>query len=392
MRKEKKYQFGIIGYRESERVLGFQNALEDLGFDRAFVLDYRDVLRSDKMIHDFLQKCDILKIESPDGPMEIEKRIVKLGLNTEAEKYTEKEIEKFNNLYDNITESIDLFVSPDHWFYGFESILKKINDIIHDYGEILLMNHPLEITQMFDKVKTNELLKESSISVPPIIPPFTTFENILELMEDIKLYEIFIKPRYGSSGSGIIALKKFGDFFTSYTTLFYGKSSYRSDYKLYNKKTIRNIRNFERLEQIINQLSSCTLYGEKWIPKVAYYNRIADLRVLMVNGKVSHSIIRLSNMPITNLHLDSFKIPIDLINQIIPVEMWEKIQKTCQKVMSLFPNTFYAGIDVIINSEKTQFYINEVNAFGDLLRNINYKKMDTYAYEIQEFTRDIGDN
>ena len=206
MRKEKKYQFGIIGYRESERVLGFQNALEDLGFDRAFVLDYRDVLRSDKMIHDFLQKCDILKIESPDGPMEIEKRIVKLGLNTEAEKYTEKEIEKFNNLYDNITESIDLFVSPDHWFYGFESILKKINDIIHDYGEILLMNHPLEITQMFDKVKTNELLKESSISVPPIIPPFTTFENILELMEDIKLYEIFIKPRYGSSGSGIIAL------------------------------------------------------------------------------------------------------------------------------------------------------------------------------------------
>jgi hypothetical protein len=61
---------------------------------------------------------------------------------------------------------------------------------------------------------------------------------------------------------------------------------------------------------------------------------------------------------------------------------WQHLSETCRQIMPCFPDSLYAGIDMLITSDFESHKVLEVNAFGDLLPRIEFNGMDTYSAEI----------
>ena len=100
-------------------------------------------------------------------------------------------------------------------------------------------------------------------------------------------------------------------------------------------------------------------------------------------GKAYHVVARLSPSPITNLHLLNERREVEAIQQRMSNAAWQTSMQTCERVMRLFPGSFYAGIDLLITADYQQHAVLEVNAFGDLLPGVWWQGQDSYTAEIK---------
>ena len=107
-----------------------------------------------------------------------------------------------------------------------------------------------------------------------------------------------------------------------------------------------------------------------------------DLRVVVIGGEARHAVVRQSKSPMTNLHLGNSRGNLDQVKTKLGSH-WDEVMATCEKVMTLFPRSLYAGVDVAIGAEFDSHVVLEVNAFGDLIPNVEPKGNDTYESEIR---------
>jgi hypothetical protein len=110
--------------------------------------------------------------------------------------------------------------------------------------------------------------------------------------------------------------------------------------------------------------------------------------VLVVGGKAAHAIARLSSSPMTNLHLLNERRPREALIAQLGEARFDAVMTVCERAMACFPNSVYAGIDVLLDSGKKAPFVLEMNAFGDLLKDSFYEGLSPYALEIQRMASD----
>lgn len=242
------------------------------------------------------------------------------------------------------------------------------------------MNAPDDILTMFDKRACHAALQAAGIPVPPALGNVSSFEQMLKEMAAQGWSRVFIKPGYGSSASGVIALARHREQMVAYTSVELVRSG--GEVKFYNSLRLRRYESRGEIELIVNTLCQEGVHVEKWFPKASIQGNSFDLRVVVVGGEATHTVVRMSSFPITNLHLGNRRGDLTALQERMGPERWEELMSTCQHATSVVPNSHYAGIDLAIAPGWKEHTILEMNAFGDLLPGVLSDDLDTYAAEI----------
>lgn len=266
-----------------------------------------------------------------------------------------------------------------------------LEDIINDYSRRLNIiesnnvswyNSPSDILLLLDKYKTKLVLERASIPTTPMIKEiFANYSELYSYLSQEGLTRVFIKPRYGSGASGIVALRYNSrlDEGVIHTTI------YSKEGEFFNGKKTYYTNNQSRVKSILDFILSTPVVVEKWLSKKTYDGYNFDLRVVMFKQEVCYIIPRGSNSPITNLHLNNLPLEQRAITN------RDEISLICKRVMTAFPELSYAGVDVLV-TPKGELFVIEVNAQGDAIYNDFYADNSIYKRQVEAFLLNDIDN
>lgn len=371
-------RFVVLCNPENRRLAFFQAALARFGLAPAEVVSYLDFLRGRTGLA--LAPGSVLRIESPGENFEVEKQLLAFGADQDdgdglASRLSRKDALRLSFDRGRIRHTAQ-------WFSGFRAALVKIKEQLAETGAEV-MNAPEDILTMFDKRACHALLQTAGIPVPPALDRVNRFEEILEEMAERGWSRVFIKPVYGSSASGVVALAQHREQMVAYTSV--EVVTVGGEVKLYNSLRLRRYEEPSQIRLLVDRLCRDGVHVEKWIPKAAIERHSFDLRVVVIGEQATHTVVRMSSFPITNLHLGNRRGDIATLRQRIGPDKWEEAMHTCEEALKVVPNSHYAGIDLAIAAGFQSHAILEMNAFGDLLPNVFKDGLDTYAAEVASF-------
>lgn len=391
MSKAKFLNFVVIGNIGNRRVEAFQKALQCFGLPIARLFSYSDLLAGKAHLGQFLETeaINVVRIESPERDFEVEKALLRFG----ADAYDE--IDPSNQLFDrcpayaigDLAFDKGLILYPRQWYLGFRLLLNEIKHQLNEEAQPdFLLNQPDDIALMFDKPACHRHLADNNLPVAKSLGFVHSYDELIEKMQQTHCNSVFAKLANGSSASGVVAYRTNGRQHQATTTVEIAGG-------LYNSRKLRTYTDQKEIAELINILCRQYVQVEQWIPKARYQKYNFDLRVVVIAQKAHHVVVRLSQSPITNLHLSNGRTSLEnlLAENRLSLASWEAARITCEQTMQkVFPNSFYAGLDLLIASDYKHHTLAEVNAFGDLLYDTFYQGRDTYAAEIAALLAQIA--
>jgi hypothetical protein len=361
----------VIAPPESRRVRALQNSLLEAGLPPARALSWLEIMAGVPLSQHVFANT-IVKLDSPSEDWETDKALLALGYNLPD---LDREYARVN--VQNLEHDLGVILSSRQWFLGFNHVLQNIKLQLEQLGKSA-MNHPTDIAVMFDKRATHQKLEAAGIVVPPALMPVQNFDELVAQMEQQNWNRVFIKLAHGSGAAGAIALETHrGNWQATSTVEIAGG-------KLYNTKRLWKYRNFAQIKHLVNLVCQQRVHVEKWLPKASFEHKIFDLRVVVIAGIAKHVLVRASSGTITNLHLGNERGNWDGVREKLG-DTWLEIQKTCETSMALFPNSLYAGVDALVQTDWSRHAILELNAFGDYHRNVFVNGLDTYQTQLEMF-------
>ncbi len=371
----------IIGNPESIRVKQYKKIMKRSNIMGVKIIPHIDLLKKRAGLIDFLHPGVLIRIESPGENFRVELEMIRLG----------SLIKKNSPIVNDEKLIFDkgLILYPLLWYLGWRRYLQTLSNIVESYNSRLknarsvrFMNPPKDIIKMYDKVETNRLFSTNGINTPPALQNISCYDHLLNEMNEKKIFRVFIKLRYGSSASGIVAYE-FSPVLNreaAITTVELCKKNREA--KLYNNLRVRKYKKRDEIRKIIDLLCKEGVHVEKWVPKSSIKGKNYDARFVVINKKACHRIARLSSGTITNLHLGNERKNID--STWLDPSIIQSMEKSAEKAADIFPDSFYSGVDLLLPRNGTKPVILEINSFGDFLNNVTHKNMGIYQYEISK--------
>ncbi|ALF54108.1 glutathione synthase [Nostoc piscinale CENA21] len=377
--------FILIANPENRRVGFLQQALTHLNLPPATVIDYADLISGKQTLEQFNAPNTIIRFDSPEKNFDIDKAIIAAGFNVSD-----------NGQHQSISpgEAMELefdkgrILYPRQWYLGWRYLLQKWETLFtpllacgEGLGVGYFMNHPQDIAVMFDKPACHERFSRNNIPVPRSLGKIHNYEHLREQMQTQGIERVFVKLSHGSAASGVVAYRANSRFESAITTV--ERVRENGETLLYNSRKISHYTRREEIADIINILTAEGVQVEEWLPKAHLQGCGFDVRVVVINGKAQHIVVRLGKSPMTNLHLGNERGDTEEFLAKVGAENWEMMKRTCEQAASLFPNSLYCGVDLLILPDWKTHAILEINAFGDLLPGILWNGIDTYTSEVK---------
>lgn len=344
--------FGLIGNPENRRIRDFQEAVEGLGGPRPVCLSYEELLRDGESLA--CLDVDLLRIDSPGENAAVTAALIARGGGPARPRLAFGEI---------------AFLREYH--RGFCAVLETI----HQRG-IACVNSPTEIAVMFDKWSSHQRLVQHGVPRPHSeMAPFD-FPSLLDHMRLRRNGRVFLKPLHGSSASGVCALR-----WTEHRHQLIAPLRIESEDGrpiLVNSLEVRTYTTLADIELILRILLPQGMIMEQWIPKLTLPGGAVDLRVLVIAGEARHWVVRQSRHPMTNLHLGNQRGDEAQLREVLGAEVLATIFEVAENACACFPESTYAGVDVLVNSRHEAF-VGEINAFGDLLPRLMHRGDSAYT-------------
>ncbi len=364
----------IIGAPHERRIALLQAALASLKWPPATVVPYTDLLAGTQKLERCITPNSIVRIESAGKCADTNQQFLAAGATRVEAQYAQ-------------TTDVDLtnrgvLYSTRQWYLGYCDVLDQIAAQLDTAPPHRLMTSVGAIKQMFDKRQTQAVLAKAGIPIPKRLPVITSYAELRAQMAQHKVSRVFIKPAHGSSASGIVALMTTGTRSKAITTI-----RPAADGKFYNSRQIQTINNEKAIATLVNYVLGHRAHVEQWLPKASFRQQSCDVRIVVINGKAQHSIVRLSDTPFTNLHLLNNRADIEDLITHIGEETWQAAATTAERAAACFPDAFYVGVDLMFTPQFKRHFVLELNAFGDLLPTVKYNGMDTYTAELSAFTQ-----
>lgn len=345
-------RLGLIGNPENRRIRDFQDVMEALGRPRPACLAYEELLRDAESLTHF--DADMLRIDSPGENERVTRALITRGGGPEhpALKFGEIGFQR-------------------EYHRGFCDLL----DLIEQRG-IPCLNSPHDISVMFDKWACHQRFLEQQVARPPAEPAPADFLSLLAKMREQGNGRLFLKPLHGSSASGVCALR-----WTPHRQQLIAPLRIQSKGGaaiLVNSLTVRTYTTWADIELILGILLPDGMICEQWIPKLGLPDGAVDLRVLVIAGEARHWVIRQSRYPMTNLHLGNQRGDEVALRALMGSPKLEAAFQLAEKAAACFPDSLYAGVDILIDS-RHRALVGEINAFGDLLPRLVHRGESAYA-------------
>lgn len=353
----------VLGHPGHRRVALFGAALRAAGLPEPAVLPWLDVLRGSYRI----APGTLLRIDSPGEDAAVDELLRGAAL---GEGYAPTRVE-----------------GSAAWYAGFTAALGRLAESAEQAGARLL-GDPGEIAVMFDKRRTHRLLSAAGLPVPRALDRSPSgWAGLKDQLSGAGLRRVFVKPAHSSSASGVLALELGPRGQIRATT-----SVELAGGQLHNSLRVRRYTAEAEIAAVVDRLAPDGLHVEQWIPKAAQHGRPADLRVVVVAGRVTHAVVRTSRGPITNLHLGGARGDLAGVREAAG-PAWPALLELCESTAARFPRSPVIGVDVLPGSGWRRWYVGEVNAFGDLLPNLPglpggpAEGLDTYGAQVQALLR-----
>ncbi len=353
-------QYLTIGYHGSRRVRFWEEVVMANGSEHQ-LLTFQQIANDD---FSTIQQATTLRITSPGEDFETYKLLLFLGGYDAADSL---EFDKGRIRFSR------------YWYKGWCVILDKIAVWLRQNPTVKAINSPAAIQLAFNKVQCQRHISYK-VNTPRIfLNELGNYESFIQLFDALKLHQVFIKPWHGSSASGVMAFRKSGDKQILYTTIHLVQ---KEGIQLYNHLKLQKYTQPETIKIIINEMVQHGLMMEQWIRKKTFRHKSVDLRIVVIGGEAVFVVPRLSPHFITNLHLGNEKGKIETIEARWGTACIEAAKQLAIKAVAAIEGLFYAGVDVAIDTNEAP-YILEVNAFGDMLLNINHENKTTYEWEFE---------
>ncbi|MFE7623582.1 STM4014 family protein [Streptomyces sp. NPDC057509] len=355
-------RLAVVGNPGSRRVSLFQDAVAAAGLPAARTVSWLDVLDGGAR---FLPG-ETVRIESPGEDAEVDR------LLRDADDPTRVE-------------------GSALWYARFTAAVREVARAAAGAGAGLL-DGPADITVLFDKRLCHGVLDSAGVPVPAsptsgrAAPPVRGWDDVRALMAGHRMPRVFVKPAHGSSASGVLAVETAGGGRVRAATSVERDPAGR----LYNSLRVRRCTTEREVAAIVDALAPDGLHIERWLPKAAQGGRVADLRVVVVDGRATHAVVRTSHSPMTNLHLGGARGDLDQVRAAVGAAGadWGRALAVCEQAARLFPDTLCVGVDLLPLTGWRRFAVGEVNAFGDLLPRLTglpgsgAEGLDTYAAQV----------
>ncbi len=368
----------IVGNPSSPRIELFQAALDRSGQPAATVVSYLDLLDGRASLERILREGSLLRLESPGRDFEVEKALIALGADVEDREGPAR-ISRADATRLPFDRGRIWF--PRQWFLGFREVLRLIDRQRSTCPGHVVLNDPAEIEVMFDKPRCHALLTSNGVACPESIGPVGTYEELRHRMREAGIGRVFVKLAHGSSASGVVALAVDSRRLLAMTTVEVVRES--GEIRLYNSRAVRRIEDAREAAELIDALAREGVHVERWIPKAGIDGQVFDLRVVVIAGRAGHVVARLSRGPMTNLHLGNRRGDPIAIRARMGQGGWEAAMASCERASGAFPGSLHAGVDLLIAPGFRRHAVLEVNAFGDLLRGVTDRGLDTYSAEVE---------
>ncbi|MEU3224102.1 STM4014 family protein [Streptomyces sp. NPDC006976] len=355
-------RLAVVGNPGSRRVSLFQDAVAAAGLPAARTVSWLDVLDGGAR---FLPG-ETVRIESPGEDAEVDR------LLRDADDPTRVE-------------------GSALWYARFTAAVREVARAAAGAGAGLL-DGPADIAVLFDKRLCHGVLDSAGVPVPAsptsgrAAPPVRGWDDVRALMAGHRMPRVFVKPAHGSSASGVLAVETAGGGRVRAATSVERDPAGR----LYNSLRVRRCTTEREVAAIVDALAPDGLHIERWLPKAAQGGRVADLRVVVVDGRATHAVVRTSHSPMTNLHLGGARGDLDQVRAAVGAAGadWGRALAVCEQAARLFPDTLCVGVDLLPLTGWRRFAVGEVNAFGDLLPRLTglpgsgAEGLDTYAAQV----------
>jgi hypothetical protein len=349
-------RLAVVGNPDNRRVALFAAAARLAGFPAPAVFAWRDVLLSGRVPG----PGTLVRIDSPGEDAEVDRLLRELGSGRPAVVAEHGEI-----------------LGGSAAFAGLREALGRVAA-----GGGVLLNRPDDILTMTAKPRCHAVLASAGIPVPPALGPVRGYESLRAAMHLAGWSRVFVKPSYGSSASGVLALAVGGRRVAAVTSV------ELSGGRLFNNLRIRRYDDEASIAAIVDRLAPDGLHVERWYPKATLGGRVLDLRVVVIAGRPRHVVVRTSRSPMTNLHLGNARGDVAAVRATAGEQAWAAAMRTCAQVAECFPDTLHVGVDLMFRAGWRDHAVAEVNAFGDLLPGVLADGLDTYGAQVAAIAGD----
>ncbi|AEM82582.1 STM4014 family protein [Streptomyces violaceusniger] len=360
-------RFAVVGNPGGRRVEMFSDAAVAAGLPAPRVLAWHDVLT----VGATFEPAETVRIDSPGEDEEVEWLLRGASDPTRVE-------------------------GTGRWYARFTEAVRDIATAARTAGATLL-NDPGELAVLFDKRLCHGVLDGAAVPVPPSptsgpqAPPVRGWDDVRAALGTSGLRRAFVKPAHGSSASGVLAVETAGPGRVRATT----SVERTEDGRLFNSLRVRRYDTEAEVAAIIDTLAPDGLHIERWLPKASQDKRVADLRIVVVAGRVTHAVVRTSRSPMANLHLGGVRGDLAAARAAAEASgvAWSEVLGTAERAAECFPRTLCVGVDLLPGPGWRRFAVGEVNAFGDLLPRLTglpgsgAEGLDTYAVQVAAVLR-----
>ena len=365
-RVRERLPFVLLGVGSGKRVRLMQMARQELGLPPATLVEWRDWLAQPELLDAALSRPCVLKIESPGDDPALHYRLVQEGCQV------------LGSGVPPAPDHGEVSVSPA-WFSGFSAAMQRIAALLAGLPHVRVLNAPHELLLMTDKLRCQQHLEGHQVRTPRLLGPIDSYEHLRALLDEQALDQVYVKTRFGSSASGVIAYRRNGRGAEQATT---SAHLVHTQYgaRLYNVKRLRRYDRQSDIVQLVDLLAGQQAYAEVWLPKPRCGNGHYDVRVLTLGGTPAHRVARVGTRMMTNLHLDNRRADVDaLLN--VPDQV--ALARVARQAAAAFPASHVIGLDIVVRRGSAS--VLEANAFGDLLPGLLCEGIDSYAGQLQAF-------
>jgi glutathione synthase/RimK-type ligase-like ATP-grasp enzyme len=356
----------LLGVRGSKREMLLQAARAALGQRAAVVLDWAEWLAQPALLTASLAHPCLFKIDTAGDDARVHAALMREGCAA------------LGRAVPRQPDRGEIAV-PEEWFAGLSLALQRVALALSALPHVQVMNAPHELLLMTDKLACQRHLAAHGIPIPRLLGPIAGYAQLRAVMDEHGLTQVFLKTRYGSSASGVVAYRRNGrgaEQATSSASLVQGMGGAR----LYNVKRLRSYNAQPDIVQLLDLLARQQTYAEAWIPKPRHGNAHFDLRVLTLGGQPAHRVARVGARMMTNLHLDNRR---GDVASLLGERDHAALEQTAAAAAATFPRSHVIGLDLVVR--KGRAHVLEANAFGDLLPKLLWQGRDTYAAQLQDF-------
>jgi glutathione synthase/RimK-type ligase-like ATP-grasp enzyme len=354
----------LLATSGSKRVRLMQAARGQLRLPPAQVLEWRDWLRQPSLLETALAQPGGFKIEPPGDDAAAHLHLLQDGCRllerppVRAPEHSE-------------------LLAMDTWFVGFAAAMQRLTEQLAALPQARVVNAPADITLMTDKLACQHHLAAHGVPVPSLLGPVHGYDHLQALLREHGLDRVYLKPRYGSSASGVVAYRR-NKAGRQQATSSASLQRLEGEPRLFNLKRISRYESTGEIASLVDALARQQLYAEAWLAKPRTGDSHYDLRVVTIGGQPAHRVARIGAQMVTNLHLDNQRG--DAAGLLGPAGM-AALESTATLAASAFPYSAVAGFDLVVRHG--QAHVLEANAFGDLLPGLLWQGEDTYTAQLR---------